>query len=217
MSLRRLGWALLLTVICSWWQLILCRCGYLPAVDLASGVEDALLLMLITRLVISTQRVSPLAAIAGHDSSGVAYVSDVAHFLDDEHDDGAGAASVYDKCPTVSVLRRCVVLCPAFLGLGEAQFEGLTWVIREARLPHDIRVQVVAQEVRTLAPPVPIVYPEEGADGPGRGFTTRRAEFSARLGLRDVQDDRNSVFVVVAHQTLMRVGSVASDYAVASH
>lgn len=68
-------------------------------------------------------------------------------------------------------------------------------------------MQVVSQEFCASGAPVTVVDAEEGALGPFFVF--------AGCGFDDVEDDADSVFVVVSDQALMGVCGVGSDDPVA--
>ena len=95
---------------------------------------------------------------------------------------------------------------PAF-GLEAAGCQGLGWVLWEAFLVYDYQVKLVFEEIGTRGASMPIIDCEVATLGPV-------CDVFATRWLRHVQDDRDSVFVVVPLDALVGVGRVRCDQAV---
>lgn len=72
---------------------------------------------------------------------------------------------------------------------------------------YDVVMEVVFKELSTLMPSMPVEYSKDLDFGP----VSRFGQF--RLWLNHVQDDRDSVFVCLAHSTNICVGGETSDTA----
>ena len=92
------------------------------------------------------------------------------------------------------------------LRLGKPSFEGLFWICREVWVSDYKLVKLIPQVVGARSSTMPIVDREEGAPWP----VVNLLEF----GLDDVENDRDSIFVVVPNHALMRVSRVCHNDAV---
>jgi hypothetical protein len=82
-------------------------------------------------------------------------------------------------------------------------------IVWELRVPYDELVKIVSEEISTGVPAMSIEHTEECA------FRPRLALLGGRL--HDVQDDRDSIFVVISDDALIGVGRVPRDHSVLSH
>lgn len=75
--------------------------------------------------------------------------------------------------------------------------------MREARLSYDDLMQMILEKVCAAAASMTIIYRKEGAFGPGCWILA--------LWARDVEDDGDTIFVVIPLDTLMRISSITGD------
>ena len=102
-------------------------------------------------------------------------------------------------------LRLCIVQKGVF-SLSKGTLDCFPWIVREIRVLDDELVQLISEIVRTCRPAMPIIDSEEGATWPVRGVL--------ELGLNDIKDDGDTVFVIVPDNTLMSVRCIRGYYTV---
>ena len=168
----------------------------LPAIFLNSSC-----FIFIFRLMILRKEEDLFTSIDRHDCSAVSNIGNVAQVPDNKDDDSARPASLNE-----------VFLWPALfvsplkehpLGLRKSILDSNSRVLGEVIVSDNQLVELVPQEIRARSPSMAIVYREEGAPGP--------LFHLLELRLDDVQNNGHSVFIIVPDDTLMRVGSVATD------
>lgn len=93
-------------------------------------------------------------------------------------------------------LRLCIVQKGVF-SLSKGTFDCFPWIVREVRVLDDELVQLISEIVRTGCPTMPIIDSEEGATWPVWGVL--------EFGFDDIQDDRDTVLVIVPDNPLMSV------------
>jgi len=171
----------------------------------ASIILDAFKFIFLAGFVIRAE-VEDLAARAlAHDGPRISHIGHITDIVDDDADHRTAAGPVDVAQLLLLFLRE---LKEERLRLPEAPSDGQTGVLREVLVLDDELVQVVSEVLRAFRAPVPIIDPEIGAFGPV-------TEVFLALGLHDVEDDGDPVFVVVANDALVRICSVGSDGAVA--
>jgi len=102
----------------------------------------------------------------------------------DQNDNGARAASV-NNLTIFNGLQS-----ELFLSDLETALDCLLRVVWEVGVFDDELMQVVAQKISTIDPPMTVVNPEKGT------FRPRLREIIS-LGVRNVQNNRNAILVVV--------------------
>ncbi len=76
------------------------------------------------------------------------------------------------------------------------------------RVFDDELVEIISEEISTNMATMSIIDPKKGALGPLRAMKLLRFWF------HDIQNDRDTIFVIVAHDTLIGVRTVRSNYAI---
>lgn len=163
-------------------------------IDLTAGFDDSIVFEYVRGLVISAQRHDHLSSVDGNDCPRVSDVGAVAHITNDQDDNCAGAASVNDNLGTI-VIPSLTHGQELFLCHPEATNDGFFGIAGEAVLLDDEVVQLVPEEFRASVSSVPIVHTKETALGPLLILPVS--------WLRDIQNDRHSVLVVVSDETLI--------------
>jgi len=92
-------------------------------------------------------------------------------------------------------------------GISESALNCQSWVPRERVFFDHVVVQVVSQKLRANRPAMAVVNPKERAFRPVLVYSV--------LWLDDIQDNADTVFIIVPDETLVCVGSICSDYSVA--
>ena len=95
------------------------------------------------------------------------------------------------------------------LSLLEAILDRLYRLLGKELVLDDELVQIVTQEIGTNVAPMAVIDAEKGA------FWPLGTAILLRFGFHDVEDDSDAVLVVVAHDALVRIGSVGGHDAVA--
>lgn len=182
-------------------------------VNAASCCLDALLLGFITWFMITRQIEHLLALLSAHDGSRVTHIGNVARITHHQRHYGTWSTA-FGSALSVPLQGQ---LQEALLGCLEALPEGVGRVAREVQLSNDELVQIVTQKVGTSRTSMAIIHTKEGTLGPSFGtYKTWWCESrTSTLRFDDVEDDRNAVFVVIAHDALVGVGSIGLDDAIA--
>lgn len=136
------------------------------------------------------------------DSSAITNVGYITYVPHEQGDDRARATALLNAFVE---LGDCVILETAFCRC-ESLAKGFIGVQREVRFLDNELVKIVSQEVGAGRTAVAIVDPEEGASRP--------LFVHAILRLNNVEDDGDSVFIVVAYNSLVCVCSVSPDDAI---
>lgn len=185
--------------------LVVALCDGQSLVDLSTCLEDPFLFHVIIWLVIVRQRHTKVASISTEDGPAVTNVDDVDSFFNQESNHSTRPTSIEHVRATGSEVLDGVeeiLLC-----LLVAIDDGLPWIGRKVTVFDDELVQVVPQEVCACVATVAVENAEEGALGPVFDVL-----FAWRL--HDVEDDADSVLVVVSDDALVGVRCVADDWAV---
>ena len=169
-------------------------------IDLATSCADSLRLAILARLVVETQRVHLLAALAREDCPRVADIGHVADFLDDQDDNGARAALVLQllRLWVVNLVHEC------FLRLLKAPHNCLLRIRWEARLQDHVLVQVVPKEIGAKTATMAVVDAKVGA---ARPFV--RGDICPRLRRQQICYYRYTVFIIVSNKSLIRIRRVS--------
>jgi len=85
-------------------------------------------------------------------------------------------------------------------------FNGLLGIFRKVVIPDYQLVELVPQEVGTCGSSMAIVHCEKGTPGP--------LVHLLELWLDDVENNANSVLIVISHDTLMSVGRIATYHSI---
>jgi hypothetical protein len=92
------------------------------------------------------------------------------------------------------------------IGLQKGFHKRSFWVVRKRWVFYNKLVQLISKVVGTLRTPVAVIDGKERASGPNI--------YLLELGLDDVQNDADSVFIVVANHALVRICCVSGDNAI---
>mmetsp|Transcript_19643 Transcript_19643/g.30295 ORF Transcript_19643/g.30295 Transcript_19643/m.30295 type:complete len:201 (-) Transcript_19643:1586-2188(-) len=145
-----------------------------------------------------------LASIDRHDSSAVSDVAHVAQVPHDQDNDGTRTTSLHEIFFGLALLVS--PLEEHLLGFGDSVLDGYFWVAWEVLVTHYELVELVSQEISASGASVAIVDCEEGAPGPLLHLL--------ELRLNDVEDNGDSVFVVVTNDTLVSISCIATNHPV---
>ena len=182
----------------------LCSCCL---VYLTPCFYDSAVLINIRGLVVPAKGHYLLATVRRQNGPTVPNVCRVADLSDYQHNYSTGARSLNN-----SDLTRALIFCLANLkksgfSLSKTTLDCLLRVPWKSFFFDNIVVEVVSQKFRTGATAMAIIDPEKGTGWPSLMLTM--------LGLHNVEDDRDSVFVVVAHKALVCIGSICANNAIA--
>jgi hypothetical protein len=89
------------------------------------------------------------------------------------------------------------------LRLFKAPFHGFNWIHWEIRVSDNHLMKLISQKVSTLGTSMSIIDGKEGASWP--------EVYLLELWLNDIQNDRNSVFVVISNHTLVSISRVCDN------
>lgn len=157
-------------------------------------------------LVIPAQRKNPRTLLAGKNRSRVTNVCNEAHLIDNDGNNGTWTTAVHDLL-SLSVSLERIFVCPFGLCLLKAEQNRFFWVTGKAWLVDNKMVQAVAQEISTRTSAMAVKDAKERTPWPDSAFFV--------LWFHDVKDNWYTVFIISAHQTLVGVRSICSDYSVA--
>lgn len=133
------------------------------------------------------------------DSSAITNVGYVTYVPHEQGDDRARPTAFLNAFVE---LGDCVILEAAFCS-GKSLAKCLVGVQRKVRFLNNELVKIVSQEVGARRTAVAIVDPEEGASRP--------LFVHAILRFNNVEDDGDSVFIVVAYDSLVCVCSISPN------
>jgi len=184
----------------------------LRPVDFATAGLDSDSLLLVIGLVVSGEHGDLSAGVDGHDAATVTHVDHVSHIVNDHHHGGTGARPLRAHL----LARHCVLSArlshldqvdKAALTLFKSTDNGLVGELREVFVLHDEIVQVVSQVIGTGGASMAVENAEKADLGP------LDVEVLLALWLEDVEDDGDTVFIVVSDDSLVCIGRIAFNNA----
>ena len=167
--------------------------------------------MLVVGLVVTREHCDLSARVDRHDAATVANIDDVGHVIDDHDYGGARARSLWTNLLArhgilSSSLSHLNQVDKAALAVFESTNYGFLGEFGEIFVLNNEVVQVVAQVVGTGRTAVAIKDTEEADLGP------LDVKVLLALWLENVQNDRDSVLIVVSNDTLVSIGSVGLNH-----
>lgn len=182
----------------------------LSSIYLAPGGLDSDLLKFVVGLVVSGENTDLGSSVYRHDGPRVADVDDVYHVVNDHDDVGARPGSLGTHVlsghqvlgPGLSLLDEREEVAFAF---SEALLDSLDRILWELLILNDEVVEVISQIVGTSGTTMSVEYSKEADLWPVD------VKVGLVLGLQNVEDDRDAVFVVVSDDALVGVGGVRLD------
>lgn len=182
----------------------------LGPVNLAPCCLDSDLLQFVIRLVVSGQNSNLGSSVDGHDGPRVAHIDHVNHLVDHHHHVRTRSRPLRTHILTThhvlsSSLSLLHQIQEVLLAISEALLDCLDGILRELLVLDHKVVEVVSEVVCTSRSSVAIEDAEEANLGP------LDIEMRLVFGFEDIEDDANSVFVVVPDDALVGVGGVGLD------
>lgn len=183
----------------------------LRAVNFATCCLDPASLIFVIRFVVSTEHSSVSTCIHGHEAARIAHVYNIGGVIYYNNTNRAAARSLWTYLLTrisllslsLSHLNQMNKVAFAFL---ESRDDAFLRMQGELLILDDKVVQIVAQVVRAGSPSVSIEDAKEANLGP---FDTRWQLLV--LWLEDVENDADSVLIVLSNDALVCVGGVGFD------
>lgn len=165
------------------------RCSCL--IYLSTSLYNSIMLVYIGGLMISTQCHYLLASTWWKHSSTVAYISRIADFANNEYYNSTGSWPLNDSHLTSYFILCLTHLKESWLSLCKTTLDSLFWIPRERVFLNHIMMKIISEKLGTRTSTVTIVNTEERASWPCFVLSMFR--------LHNVEDYRNSVFVIVTH------------------
>ena len=133
-----------------------------------------------------------------HESSAITDIGNVCNLTDNKNDNSTSTASLDVTCLLITFLVS--ILKETTFSFLKAILNCLYWIIRETGVPHNHLMELIPKKVSTLGTTMTIIDGKEAAAGP--------EIYLLKLGLDDIQNDGDTIFIVVSNHTLMCIGSV---------
>jgi hypothetical protein len=92
------------------------------------------------------------------------------------------------------------------LSLLKASLHSFDRILWEFRVSYNHLMELISQKICTLRPTMTVIYRKKRAPGPEIDLF--------KLGLYDVQNNRDSIFIVVPNHALVRVSSISDHHSV---
>jgi len=170
-------------------------------IDLPSIFFDSLLFTFIFWFVILGEQENLLAAINRHDCTAITYICNVAKISNNEYYDGTSSTSFYEIF-FGSALRMSPLKENSFW-FGDCIFNSNLRISWKVIVSYNELVQLVPEEISTSSTTMTIINSKEGASWPFVNLLEFRFD--------NIQDNRNSIFIIVPYNTLMSICCIAAD------
>lgn len=169
-------------------------------IDLPSILCDPLSLSLLCRLVVITESYGFISPIKWEECSWIPNICNIAHLSNNQDYNGTGPRFINH----MSLLHVCLIiflLCPS-----KPCSECFLWVPWEATLSNDKLVKVISQIICTCCSTMTIIDSKE--------WTPRPVFMLSRLRFQYIQNDWNSILIIIPHYPLVSIGSICLNYSV---
>ena len=173
-------------------------------VDLASILLNSLCLSVVFWLVVFRQQQDFFTSINRHDSSAITNISHIACVSHDHYNDGTGSTS-FDKV----FFRSTLLVSPLkenLFWLSYSVFYSYFRILGEVVVSNNELMKLVSKVVSTGCSTMAIIHSEEWASRP--------LVHLFELWLDDVEDDADSVLIIISHNSLMSVSWIAAHHSV---
>ena len=170
-------------------------------IDLSSVFFDSLLFTFIFWFVILGEQENLLATINRHDCTAITYICNIAKISNNEYYDGASSTSFYEIFFR-SALRMSPLKENSFW-FSDCIFNSNLRIPWKVVVSYNELVQLVPEEISTSSTTMTIINSKEGASWPFINLLEFRFD--------NIQDNRNSIFIIVPYNTLMSICCIAAD------
>ena len=177
----------------------------LGLVDFSSILLNSHLFEFVIGAMVSRKSVNLVASFSTHDCSWISDIRDIDHIVDNQTRDSTRTAFVKIVKSPVSLTFVLLVnhVQEHLFSLSKSVSQSIFWIWGKCIISDNKLMQIVSQKISTHISPVTIIHCEERAFRPwGEMRFVRRTSH--------VQNDGDSILVVVPNDALVGVGSVSS-------